>query len=152
MAHPVAIDKPELPATRPTGVTVLAVLAVIGAVFAFFAGLAAMAIGAVAGSMGGGELGIFAVFGAIAGFALIAYAVFSAATAWGLWTRKKWAWFASVVLAGLQILGGLGSLASFELFSAIWNLAIGGIIVWYLFSPQVQAWFETSYNVPWTYK
>lgn len=149
MAHPVAIDDSPYPTSRPTGVTVLAVLTAIGAVFALIGALGAMAVGGAAAAVGGG---IWALFGAIFGVIMLAYAAFAAATAWGLWTRKKWAWFATVAIAAFQILMALNSLVSMEVGSALLSLAVGGIVVWYLFSPAVQAWFDTSYKVPWTYK
>lgn len=145
-----------MPAKRPTGVTILGVLAIIGGVFAVFAGLALMAMGAFMGAMGAGAdsgmMGMFGVLGAAAGVFLLIYAAFAFAVAWGLFNQKRWAWYASLVLAGLQVLSGIISLISMDIFSALIGLAIGGFIVWYLLSPPVQAWFGVSHNAPWKYK
>lgn len=143
------------PAHRPTGVTVLAVLSVIAGVLSVFAGLALMALGAFFGAAGAAGdsagLGIVAALGALAGVALLLYAVFAFLVAYGLFSRKRWAWYAALVLAALQILQGVASLVGLEIVSAVLGLAIGGFIAWYLLSPPVQAWFGVSHNTPWKY-
>lgn len=143
------------PATRPTGVTILGVLAVVAGGLAVIAGFALMAVGAFAGAAGAATdtpaLGLFGVLGALAGVALLLYAVFAFVVAYGLLTRRRWAWYAALVLAALQVLQGLGSLLGLEIMSAALGLAIGGFIAWYLLSPPVQAWFGVSHSTPWKY-
>lgn len=153
-APPAAVPVPGAPAVRPTGVTVLAVLAFIGGALAVFAGFALMTAGAFLGAMGaGGEWsGLFAIFGAAAGVFLLVYAAFLVAVGVGLLKRMRWAWYASMVIAALQMLGGLGSLVGLDLVGAVVNLGIGAFVGWYLLSPPVQAWFGVAFNTPWRYK
>lgn len=153
-ASPVASSVPVgAPTTRPTGVTVLAVLAFIGGALAVFAGLALMAAGAFLGAVGAGDGGGWLMaLGAAAGVFLLVYAAFAFAVGYGLLKRMRWAWYAALVLAALQVLGGLGSLVGLDIVGAVLNLGIGGFVAWYLLSPPIQAWFGVSHNTPWKYK
>lgn len=145
-----------VPVQRPTGVTVLGVLAIIAGVLAVFGALALFAAGAILGAAGAGSdsagLGLLGALGAAGGVLLLLYAVFAFAVAYGLFNRKRWAWYATLILAGLQVLGGLMSLISLDIVSALLAFAIGGFIVWYLLSPPVQTWFAVSHKAPWAYK
>lgn len=151
-----AYGAPPVPAQRPTGVTVLAVLAFIGAAFAILAGFVLLAAGAFLGAMGAGTgadgLGFIAALGAAAALFVFLYAGVAIAVGIGLLKRKRWAWYVALVLGALQVLGGFGSLVAMDIFSALLNLAIGGLVIWYLLSPPVQAWFAVSHNTPWKYK
>lgn len=146
------------PTQRPTGVTVLGALAIAAGALAAAGGFILLALGTLAGAAGvaGADadmawLGVLAVFGALAGVALLLYAAFAFLVAYGLFSRKRWAWYAALILAALQILQGLGSLVGLELVSALLGLGIGGFVAWYLLSPPVQAWFGVSHGTPWNY-
>lgn len=133
------------PQTRPIGITVLAVLALIGAVFGVLGALVVFAASAVLAAF----LGPLAAFGAVAAILLLAYAAFAAAVSYGLFKRLRWAWYASLVMAGLQLLMGLLALLSFDLVTVVVDVAIGGVIGWYLLTPPIQAWFGVKHDVPW---
>jgi hypothetical protein len=133
--HPAAA-----PRVRPTGVSILAVLAFIGAAFALLFAFGAVAFGTLIGSMFGregaamgGAIGLmFAFFGLIG-------AAISGATGYGLWNGKTWGWVLGIIWAALWALGGLSRLATRD-FSVV-PLALGGLILWYLFQPAVKGWF-----------
>lgn len=137
------------PSTRPTGVTILAVLAAIGAFFALMAALGSFMGGAVLGAGGAEGVGAFV---AVLGVFLLIYAVAAAAVAYGLLKRARWAWYVTIVLVGLGLLGALVSLFSFDILSFLFQAAINGFVLWYLMKPEVQAWFGVRHNTPWKYK
>jgi hypothetical protein len=138
------------PAARPTGVTILAVLAAIGAVGSIMAGLALLALGGFLASAGA-DAGLFAALGAAGGVLLLLLAAVYAASAWGLWTRKRWAWYLALAAVGLQLLTTLMSLVAGDIGSGIIGLLIAGLVGWYLLSPAIQAWFGVSHKTPWSY-
>lgn len=141
------------PATRPAGVTVLAVLAIVAGAFAAFAGFGFMAAGAFMGAIGlrGESAGVSALgaLGAMLGVFLLLYAAFAFAVAYGLFKRQRWAWYASLILAVLQIGQAIVSIGTGQFFGTILSLAIAGFVGWYLLSPGVQDWFGVSYKTPW---
>lgn len=134
---------------RPTGVTVLAVLAAIGGVFALFAALGMLAGGALIGATGEAGIGGLAM---LVGVFMLAYGVFGLVAAYGLWKGLRWAWYLTLVFAGIGAVMALFTLFSGEIFSALLSLAINGVIVWYLLSPEVQGFFGVNHNAPWKYK
>lgn len=131
---------------RPTGVSILAILDILGGILAVLLG------GVLAARSGSGLLnsvgfsGFTGLVTAIGGGVVIAglLAIF---VGWGMWTGKGWAWIVALILAGLGVLGGLGSLA-FGSTSALVSLVIDVIIVWYLFRPHVKAYFGRALPQP----
>jgi hypothetical protein len=134
---------------RPTGITILAILALIGGIFGLLAALALMA-GALIGSgtttaaEGAAFGGIAFVFGLIALGGALLYLAF----AYGSWTAKTYGWALGIigalwgivsqivtVLASGDIVGKLVSV------STIIGLAIPVIILYYLNTPNVKAYF-----------
>lgn len=139
------MGSPMVPDARPTGVTVLAVLNGIFGVFALLGGLGMMlGGGAIATMMGGPDGGMFAALAGVFGFVFLVMGALYLLAAWGLWTRKRWAWYVAMVGVVLGILNGIVSLPF-----GIVGLLIAGFIGWYLLTPGVQRWFGLNYNVPW---
>jgi len=122
---------------RPTGVTVLAVLAALGGLFAILAGLALVGLGGLAGGAAGGG------FAALLGVLFLIYGVLALVLAYGFWTLKPWAWTLGVGLQGagivINILQFMNNTS--QIVSLVINLAIAGVILWYLFQPHVKAAF-----------
>ena len=128
---------------RPTGVTVIAVLAAIFGVLGVLGGLMALAGGALLGSVivangGAANVGPMLMIG---GLLALAGSVLTIAFAFGCWTAKPWAWMLGLVSAGLNVisavLGGIGT-------GFFVTLAINGLIVYYLMTPPVKAYFGRS--------
>jgi hypothetical protein len=132
---------------RPTGVTILAVLAAIGGVLGIFAAIALFGAGALAGAIagaagvsGGFLVGGFAIFWALV---TLVQAAVSLVFAYGAWYLKPWAWILGVGAEGLAILVSLinwiGGNSGF--FSFLIAAAIAGVILYYLFTPEIKKVF-----------
>ena len=126
---------------RPLGITIIAIILGISAVL----GLIAIILGLVA--LGAAHLG-----GALATAAIVAliiaavFALLELFLAWGLWTLKPWAFWATAVIEAIRILDALYALfvQHAALGAAILGLIIPLIILIYLFADRnVRAAFHT---------
>lgn len=126
---------------RPLGITIIAIILGISAVL----GLIAIILGLVA-------LGAAHVGGALASAAIVAlvvaavFAILELFLAWGLWTLRPWAFWATAVIEAIRILDGLYALfvQHVAIGSAILSLIIPIIILVYLFVDRnVRAAFHT---------
>jgi uncharacterized membrane protein (DUF2068 family) len=105
---------------RPLGVTVIAILTIIG-------GIAFLGIGAV-----------FFVFGI--GVALMALGIAYFVMAYGLWRGKRWAWTITLILSVIGIILGIASIAIGNV-GAIIHIIINAVVIYYLYRPNVKAYF-----------
>jgi hypothetical protein len=127
--------------SRPTGITILAVLSAIGGVLAILAGLFATVLGGAVGAATGSAAvgGLVSLLGIIA----IVYGGLSLAFAYGAWTLKPWAWTlgmaSQIVGIGLAIV--YIATGNSTVTSQILNIAISGVIIYYLNTPPVKAAF-----------
>lgn len=132
---------------RPTGITILAVLAFIGGIFGICGGLSGIVGGAFLGGMAAsvGANNATAVGGMIAVYSIVAvaFAVADLVFGFGAWTLKPWAWMLGMVLFGLNIVFQLVALlAGWTTFGGIIiSVAIAGVIIYYLLTPQVKQAF-----------
>lgn len=137
--------------TRPTGVTILAVLDFIGAAGCVLLGILFMVGGTFAGAAAGSNtqggaaaFGFLAGLGAFMGVAMFIGAAIAALVGWGLWKLKGWARIVTIVLAALgAAVNLLGIVTHFNVGGLI-GLAIDGLILWYMFQPNVKAAFAGS--------
>ncbi len=139
---------------RPVGVTILAILDFLGAAICLLGGIGMLVGGgaiatAISQQAGASGAGVLQALGAGLGVVLLIGAALGALLGWGLWTLKNWARIVTIVLMGINILfallGLLGTLAHFNLFTLIWTLfwiAVYGLIIWYLLKPDVKAAFQ----------
>lgn len=116
---------------RPIGVTILAILNALGGIITLLGGAAAIMVTST---------GILAGLGVAIGGFMILIGIFQLLVAWGLWTGKKWAWFLALIFGILGVILGLMSLVGGGL-TGIVSLLINAIIVYYLFTPKVKAFF-----------
>ena len=129
---------------RPIGITILAVLETIGALVLLALGAMVVLLGAavlVAIGLGEASLGValseIVVF--VGGFILL-LGVIELVIAWGLWKGQGWAWTVALIVAVLGIIGGVIAIVSGSLYNIV-TLAIQVIIVYYLYRPEVKAYF-----------
>ena len=126
------------------GITILAILETIGALVLLGLGAMMVLLGAavlVAIGLGEASLGValseIVVF--VGGFILL-LGVIELAIAWGLWKGQGWAWTVALIVAVLGIIGGVIALVSGSLYNIV-TLAVQVIIVYYLYRPEVKAYF-----------
>lgn len=132
---------------RPMGVTTLAVLAAIGGVIGVCGSLALVGLGGVLGGLAlqvGAPGDAVALGGATIVFGVLALgiSVLNLVFAFGAWNLKPWAWILGVVLEGASIIISLANgLSSNNLGGQVISIAISGIILYYLMTPEVKRAF-----------
>lgn len=105
---------------RPLGVTIIAILIIIGGILFLSSGLALLIIGI--------------------GFLLIALGIAYFVMAYGLWNGRGWAWTITLILSVIGIIIAIVSIAPSN-GGTIINVIIYGIVIYYLYRPNVKAFF-----------
>jgi len=140
---------------RPTGISVLAILAALGGIVCLIGGVA---LGIIAGAMeeffesaledygtavipGVGEF-LEAVILAIAAVAAIVGILYLIG-AYGLWVGAGWAWWLTIILSIIGIIGGILSLPA-----GIITIIIEILIIYYFTRPHVKAFFGRGASSP----
>lgn len=123
---------PPSTSQRPLGITILAILAAIAGVLGLLGSLLILGVLMAAG-------GIFLILGLVTLVLSILYLAF----AYGAWTLKPWAWTLGVGLSVASIILTLIGLTQGTqgLVGALISLVISGVILYYLFQPDVKAAF-----------
>ena len=107
---------------RPLGVTIIAILAILGGIGSLVGGIALVAIIP------------------FLGVALIIIGLAYFGVAYGLWQGLKWAWIITLIVTVIAFISGLGSII-FGNVGAVIPVIINAIIIYYLFKPNVKAYF-----------
>lgn len=107
---------------RPLGVTIIAILAILGGIGSLVGGIALVAIIPLLGA------------------ALIIIGLVYFGVAYGLWQGLKWAWIITLIVTVIAFISGLGSIIVGNVGAAI-PVIINAIIIYYLFRPNVKAYF-----------
>ena len=107
---------------RPLGVTIIAILAILGGIGSLVGGIALVAIIPLLG----------------AALIIIGLAYFG--VAYGLWQGLKWAWIITLIVTVIAFISGLGSIIVGNVGASI-PVIINAIIIYYLFRPNVKAYF-----------
>jgi uncharacterized membrane protein HdeD (DUF308 family) len=105
---------------RPLGVTIIAILIIIGGILFLFSGLVLLIIG----------IGILLIALGIAYFVM----------AYGLWNGRGWAWTITLILSVIGIIVAIVSIVPSN-GGTIINVIIYGIVIYYLYRPNVKAFF-----------
>jgi lysylphosphatidylglycerol synthetase-like protein (DUF2156 family) len=125
----------------------LAVLHILQAIFFFLGGVALIVLGAFIrrGLFGPPRLlhGVVSLIGLV----VVVIGLLYVGLVWGLWTGKGWAWILSLVLAVLGLIASLIALVRGR-FGAIVVLILDVIILYYLFRPNVRAFFGEQKTPP----
>lgn len=120
-------------AERPLGITILAILWIVGGLILLFGGLSTSLVGGLAFGAAGGILGIV----------WIIWGIVELAIGVGSWQGWPWVWTVGVVLAVLSALQALYAVVT-QGWGYLLSLIIAGIILYYLFTPDVKAWFKRA--------
>ena len=118
-------------AERPLGITILAILWILGGLFWIIVGLLG---GAVLGFIGLG------ILGAALGIIFFIIGIIDILIGIGCLKGWGWLWTIGVIVVIITLALHLLALVSGDI-SAILGLAIGILILWYLFQPNVKAFF-----------
>jgi hypothetical protein len=110
---------------RPFGVTIIAMLSILGGIGSILLGFIVLIIPILGIILGG----IFVIIG-------ISYFV----VAYGLWNGRRWAWILTVLISALGIVIGLASII-IGTGGSILYIIVNAIIIYYLFKPDVKAYF-----------
>lgn len=147
---PVASYAPVHPSqrVRPIGVTIIGFVTIAVGAFAILGGLFLIlfmgALGAFFGALFGGSGaalgGFFGALGIFVAMFVFVFAAFAILVGVSTLRGRTWAWFAMLVLMGLNALGGLSSLATRDA-SGLITLLVSGLVIWYYFQPDVKTWF-----------
>jgi uncharacterized membrane protein (DUF2068 family) len=85
-------------------------------------------------------LTIISGIGFLVSVILIPLGIANLVVAYGLWKGKKWAWTITLVLSLIGIALGLASVVTGSIV-AIWPVIINAIVIYYLYRPNVKAFF-----------
>jgi hypothetical protein len=105
---------------RPLGVTIIAILTLIGGILFLASGLVLLIIGI--------------------GIILLALGIAYLVMAYGLWKGKEWAWTITLILSAIGIIVAIVTIVLGNV-AAIINAIIHGIVIYYLYRPNVKAFF-----------
>jgi Predicted membrane protein (DUF2127) len=109
---------------RPIGVTIIALLAILGGIAFLASGLATLILIPLIGIFIGSGLFILGL-----AYFLMAY---------GLWKGRSWAWTLTLILSGIGIIVGIGSIIVGNIGS-IFHIIINAIVIYYLYRPNVKS-------------
>ncbi|MFL6372662.1 MAG: hypothetical protein ACJ70P_05965 [Nitrososphaera sp.] len=112
----------ESPNQRPLGVIIIAALAVIGGIIFLATGLFLLIIGI--------------------GFIFLALGIAYMVMAYGLWNGRGWAWTITLILSVIGIIVALVSIGAGNFGAGeVINIIINGIVIYYLYRPNVKTFF-----------
>ena len=106
---------------RPLGVTIIAILLIIAGVISLVGGLILLIV--------------------LVGFIFLALGIAYLVMAYGLWKGKGWAWTISLILSGIGIIMGIVYIIQDNIAGGIASIIINGVIIYYLYRPNVKAYF-----------
>ncbi|MBK8048878.1 MAG: DUF2127 domain-containing protein [Anaerolineales bacterium] len=123
---------------RPAGIAILAGLLIVVSILNFLGGFAYLGLSNVTPAAGMAAM----VPPPALGWGHIIVGALGLVLGWGLWSLKRWAWLLSVILIGLNVIIHLfGVFMPDMMIGSIGSLLIDGIILWYLFRPQIKQAF-----------
>jgi uncharacterized membrane protein HdeD (DUF308 family) len=105
---------------RPLGVTIVAILTAIGGLIFLSSGLGLLIIGF--------------------GFLLLVLGIAYLVMAYGLWNGRGWAWTITLILSMIGIIVAIATIVAGNV-SAVINIIIHAVVIYYLYRPNVKAYF-----------
>jgi len=112
---------------RPIGVTIIALLAILGGIAFLGSGI--------------GTLILIPLMGIFIGSGLFILGLAYFLMAYGLWKARSWAWTLTLILSGIGIIVGIGSIIVGNIGS-IFHIIINAIVIYYLYRPNVKSFFN----------
>lgn len=151
---------------RPLGVTIIAILRIIGGIILLLGGIGLVTIAPFVGQLNvnttssttdngvpvtsnGAGINLsnnntsflfFAAFIGVIGSILIVLGIASFVVAWGLLKGKGWAWTVTIIITIISLVFNALSIVSGNI-GAIVGIIIDGVIIYYLYRPNVKSHF-----------
>ena len=151
---------------RPVGVTIVAILRIIGGIILLLGGIGLVTIAPFVGQLNvnttsstshngvlvtpnGADINLsnnntsflfFAAFVGVIGSILIFLGIASFVVAWGLLKGKGWAWTVTIIITIISLVFNALSIVSGNI-GAIVGIVIDGVIIYYLYRPNVKSYF-----------
>ncbi|MEP6577152.1 MAG: hypothetical protein ABJB85_12055 [Nitrososphaerota archaeon] len=116
---------------RPIGITIIAILMVISGILFIIGGVGLTA------------LGVLSLVFLAGGIGSIILGIASLVVAWGLLKGAGWAWIVTLIITVISIIVNIASLAGGNTANII-GIIINGIIIYYLYRPNVKSYFGRS--------
>lgn len=116
---------------RPIGITIIAILMIISGIIFIISGIGLTALSVLSLAFLAGGIGTI-----ILGIACLV-------VAWGLLKGAGWAWIITLIITIISIVVNIVHLASGNTASII-GIIINGIIIYYLYRPNVKSYFGRS--------
>lgn len=116
---------------RPVGVTILGILWIIQGLFMLLGGIFGGVLLSIMGNVG---------IGAVIGIVLFIVGIVDLLLGIGCFNAWPWVWTIGIIFSVIGILGGIANLAT-SWTNALVGIVISAIILYYLFQPQVKAYF-----------
>jgi hypothetical protein len=116
---------------RPIGITIIAILMIISGIFFIISGIGLTA------------LGVLSLVFLAGGIGSIILGIASLVVAWGLLKGAGWAWIITLIITIISIIVNIASLAGGSTANII-GIIINGIIIYYLYRPNVKSYFGRS--------
>jgi uncharacterized membrane protein (DUF2068 family) len=126
---------------RPTGITVIAILMIIGGLILLFTGLVPLFLGPIISfdsDIAASQIGLLITIG---GLVLVAEGIASLIVSWGLLKGKEWARVITLIISIIAIIFAIITLVSSEDLIHIISVIIYGLIIYYMFTDKVKAYF-----------
>jgi len=115
---------------RPLGVTIIGILWILLGLLTLSAGILISTVGTL----------IAGLFGLVAGVVIVILGLIDIVFGIGCFMGWPWVWILCIILAVVHLLFGIAGLFTSG-FSSLIGIIITGIILYYLFQPNVKAWF-----------
>jgi hypothetical protein len=125
------IKRNQLERNRPIGITIIAILMIISGILFIISGAGLTA------------LGVLSVAFLAGGIGSIILGIASLVVAWGLLKGAGWAWIITLIITIISIIVNIASLAGGNTANII-GIIINGIIIYYLYRPNVKSYFGRS--------
>ena len=145
---------------RPLGVTIIAILRIIGGIILLLGGIGLVTIAPFVGQLNVNTTSsttdngtccinlsnnptsflFFAAFIGVIGSILIVLGIASFVVAWGLLKGKGWAWTVTIIITIISLVFNALSIVSGNI-GAIVGIIIDGVIIYYLYRPNVKSYF-----------
>jgi len=126
---------------RPIGITVIAILMIIGGLILIFTGLTPLFMGPIISfdsDIATSQLGLLITIG---GLVLVGLGIARLIVSWGLLKGKEWARVITLIISIIAIIVAIITLISSEDLIHIISVIIYGLIIYYMFTKKVRAFF-----------